>query len=122
MLLFISLGGGVGAACRAFILIFIVDRRGIAIRYTLLAINMIGSLIAGVVIAWWIESEHMGIVSVAVSGVLGGFTSFSSFAVECVEQWQRGFRFRSIMYACTSMIACTATAWGGFILVKEFLQ
>ena len=39
------------------------------------------------------------------TGLLGGFTTFSAFAVECVEQWQRGQRRQSMVNTLGSFLA-----------------
>lgn len=53
-------------------------------------VNVIGSLVIGVLIGLWgfgQESDHQLAVTV---GLLGGFTTFSTFALDTINVWEQG--------------------------------
>jgi CrcB protein len=86
---------------------------------TVLAVNVSGSALAGACTEIFRNLDPSGAAAAAViGGILGGFTTFSSFAIECIEQWQRGARMRSAIYAIGSMLACGVAAWIGFEAVR----
>ena len=117
LLLLCALAGGLGAALRSWTVHALTDVRGVSLWKTLLLINVLGCAAGGVCMAVLPRIDHSGVLTlVAISGLLGGFTTFSSYAVECVEQWQRGRRRLSATYAVGSIVACTAFAYAGFSL------
>jgi CrcB protein len=115
LILLSGLFGGVGAACRALAILLFTERWGRPFWLTVLVVNVLGSCVAGACTELFQKLDPSGIAAAAViGGILGGFTTFSSFAIECIEQWQRGHRSRSAIYAIGSMLACGAAAWLGF--------
>jgi len=117
LLLLCALAGGVGATLRSWTVHTLTDVRGVPLWKTLLLINVLGCAAGGVCTAVLPRIDHSGVLTlVTISGVLGGFTTFSSYAVECVEQWQRGRRRLSAAYAVGSIVACVAFAYAGFAL------
>ena len=91
MLALISIAGGVGAAAR-----FLVDR---AVRSSappnrgLWVVSVLGSFLAGCAMAFAaarVDPTTVAWLSVATLGVLGGFTTFSTVAVEAIARCRAG--------------------------------
>ena len=115
LILLSALFGGFGAAMRALAILLLTERRGLPFWSTVLVVNVVGSTLAGGCTEVFERIDPSGVAAAAViGGILGGFTSFSSFAIECIEQWQRGARLRSVVYAIGSMLGCGVAAWIGF--------
>ncbi len=97
-----SCGGAVGAWLRAVVRDEFVER-GMASWQAILAINLVGSAIAGwcSVVA---ENEWQRVLFLA--GAFGGFTTFSGMCVDVVTQWRAGRR-------ATAACICLGTAAGG---------
>lgn len=72
-------GGAIGVLARAAILAPIVDPAGVP--WTTLGINAVGSLLLGVAVGWLAERRPV-LRAFLGTGVLGGFTTYSAFAVE----------------------------------------
>lgn len=84
MTLYVALGGAIGAALRFWAVSAAGRVFGIAFPYGTLAVNILGSLLMGVVIGWMSKSlphSHELRVFLAV-GLLGGFTTFSAFSLD----------------------------------------
>ena len=112
-----ALAGGVGAALRSLVVYQLCERRAVAMWQALLLINVIGCTAAGVCLATLHRVDDTGLLTaLAIAGLLGGFTTFSSYAVECVELWHRGARRLSAAYAVGTIAACGGCASAGFVL------
>lgn len=113
-----ALAGGAGAALRALAVHTLTERGGVPMWKTLLLVNVSGCIAAGAGSVWLHRVDASGMLSmVALSGLLGGFTTFSSYAVECVELWRRGERRRSVACAVGTMTACVVGVQVGASLV-----
>lgn len=102
--------GGVGGALGSWLRVVVRDEcvaRGIASWRATVAINLLGSLIAGTCI----QLEMWSIVwSVVVAGLLGGFTTFSSMCLDMVVQWQSGRRRDAVAIVTCTMIGAPVVA------------
>jgi CrcB protein len=115
-----ALFGGMGVAMRVLMILLCTERQHLPLRWTILVVNLTGSACAGACTAGFSRVDPDGIARAAViGGILGGFTTFSSFAIECIEQWQRGARRRATLHAIGSLLGCAASAWLGFEIVRR---
>jgi CrcB protein len=120
LVLMSAMFGGMGAAMRVLMVLLCTERHGLPMRWTILMVNLTGSACAGACTAGFSRVDPNGIAHAAViGGILGGFTTFSSFAIECIEQWQRGARRRAALYARGSLLGCAVSAWLGFEIVQR---
>lgn len=108
--LLLALAGGVGAGLRALAVLWFTDRRGAPVWKTLLGVNLVGSALAGVLVSRLVSGVEPATIELALTGFLGGLTTFSGFAVECVELWQRGERRLSVRFALLSVVLAAAVA------------
>lgn len=120
--LLVAFGGGGGALLR-YQLGRAVGRMfpaaSLAFPWATLAVNVAGSLAMGVLVGWLARHGDAGPVGGAEGwrlllgvGLLGGFTTFSSFSLEFVGLWQRGQPGLAAGYAVLSFVA----GIGGLIL------
>lgn len=86
--LLVFLGGGLGAICRYGTTVFMVDKFGNAFPYGTLTANTFGSFLMGLITFMFIYKTgsvpEQWRLLLAV-GFLGGFTTFSSFALETLN-------------------------------------
>lgn len=117
----VALGGAFGAMLR-----FAVGRLSQALwpaqnfPWATLAINLAGCFLMGLLA----QSLAQGLIGqkyqpLLAVGVLGGFTTFSSFALEAVELWQRGDNAGALLYVLLSVLGGLAGFMGGMSLLKE---
>ncbi|MBD3941271.1 CrcB family protein [Microbacterium sp. NEAU-LLC] len=71
-------GGAVGVLARGLIIAPVVDPA--AVPWVTLAINGVGSLLLGVIVGW-LDDRHPLARAFLGTGVMGGFTTYSAFAV-----------------------------------------
>lgn len=87
-ILIVFLGGGAGAACRYLVTIQVGARLGSGFPYGTLTVNTVGSFIIGLLTFYFLcrgESVPDNLRLLLVVGFLGGFTTFSSFALETLN-------------------------------------
>ena len=122
MILSITLGGIVGTLARYFIQGF-VQPKGDVFPWGTLVVNLVGSLLLGVIIRL---ATGSAIISPQMRGGLaigfcGAFTTMSTFSYETIALMSDGEYWRAGLYAGGTIIGClTATAFG-MALVSRLL-
>ena len=83
-----------------------------------LAVNVIGSLLIGVLARLYLGHETWRVAQAGlIVGFCGGFTTFSTFSMETVGLMAGGHALRAVTYALMSNILClAATALGFFAM------
>jgi CrcB protein len=77
-LAYVVVGGAIGVLARAAIVGQVGDD---VVPWVTLAVNAAGSLLLGIVVGW-LDDRHPPTRAFLGTGVLGGFTTYSAFAVE----------------------------------------
>lgn len=109
----VALGGAVGSAARYLIAEGLNDR---FYPWGTVAVNVVGSLALGFIVArWGIGGWAAHRVGVSV-GLLGGFTTFSTFSLDVVSLWESGDAVMSMM-----VVAASVTLGIGAVLVGLML-
>jgi len=84
VLLGVAVGGALGAVLRQLASVALVGRG--PILWGVLVVNVVGSFVAGVALTAPLEGAYTSAVQlIIVSGLCGGLTTFSTFAVETVQ-------------------------------------
>ena len=116
--LIVGIGGFAGSVCRYLLTLIPTDSfHGFPIKT--LCINIIGSLLIGMIAAAAIKTKPLNphLVLLFKVGLCGGFTTFSSFALETEELLQQGQTGSALLYACLSMLLSIAAVSIGESLV-----
>ena len=112
----VALAGAVGVAAR-YGLSVALGREGFP--WVTLAINVVGSLLLGVLVGLtWDRDPRPAVVAIAGTGFLGGFTTFSTFSVEAAQFLREGRAGAAAGYVGVSVIAGIAAAAVGFTLAR----
>jgi len=82
-LLLVALGGTLGTAARLAVALWIPDAGGFPVAT--LAVNIVGAMLIGVLATRLPGSSDMRVF--LGTGILGGFTTYSAFAVGTVQLW-----------------------------------
>ncbi|ODA66045.1 putative fluoride ion transporter CrcB [Methyloligella halotolerans] len=90
--LLVFAGAGLGGALRHAANILCLRTFGHNFPYGTLAVNVVGSFIMGLAIAWFALKADPGQAwrLFLTTGILGGFTTFSTFSLDAVSIWDRG--------------------------------
>ena len=115
----VALGGAVGAMGRAFLATQLPSFAGFPLHT--FAVNFVGSAVIGVLWALFSRMDaHVAWSAFLMTGVLGGFTTFSSFSLETVQLAQQGQWMTAGLYVVASVALCIATAGLGILSVRAF--
>ncbi len=119
----VFIGGGLGASTRYWLGLWISSRAGVLFPWNTFAINVSGSFLIGLVLGWLGTSPSgLGWKLFLVVGVLGGYTTFSSFAMERLNL----MREKSYSYASAYVIGSVAlgliACWIGTLVAHSILK
>ncbi|MGE0831388.1 MAG: fluoride efflux transporter CrcB [Simkaniaceae bacterium] len=118
----IGIGGGVGAIFRFLVSRFSQGILGFAFPYGTLIVNVTGAFFIGLLSVLIFERvAHLGeeLRALLLIGLLGGFTTFSSFSLETLVLWRRGEVFKTILYISLSVGLSLIATWGGMVIAKR---
>jgi len=114
-------GGGLGAAARHWVNRAALDIVGPDYPAGTLAVNILGSAVMGMLVAWFAfrgETTTAGERLFLTTGVLGGFTTFSAFALDTRVMWERHDVGAALVYALASVILSIVALIAGMFIVR----
>lgn len=119
--LLIGAGGFAGAVCRYGM--GLTKSFSGSFPWGTLLVNFIGSCCIGMVfqmtLKWNVDERITGMVML---GILGGFTTFSTFSLETLCLLEGGNIFFALLNILFSVTACVFAAWLGKLVIQAFLQ
>jgi len=122
MILYIALGGAIGSVARHMVGKGVMALLGSGFPYWTLLINIVGSFAMGIIVE--LLGTHISVSQEARAfmtvGILGGFTTFSSFSLDAVTLWERGEMASAILYVALSVFVSLAALFAGLFLVRSF--
>lgn len=120
-LLAVLLGGGIGSVARYAVGFWFTQRFGPGLPIGTFVINVTGCLIIGLV-AELAQTRAFGVTPLVrvflMVGVLGGYTTFSSFAYELLTLGSERFAVTALVYATASVVLGFAAAYAGVVLAR----
>ena len=111
----VALGGALGSSFRFIIASAIPMFMGRMYLWATLFVNASGSLLIG--LAWAFFELHTDLTHwrlFLIVGVLGGFTTYSSFSLEVMNLFQDGNSRTAILYILGTNILAISMAFGGY--------
>ena len=116
----VALGGALGAVLRYLTGIGVLRVFGTTpMPLGVLAVNVLGSLLAGLFVAFAAQRGVMHLSPLIVTGVLGGFTTFSAFSLEAVALYERGALGLATIYVLANVILSLAALMLGLALGRS---
>ena len=120
-LMAVGLGGAIGSVLRYVVTFLFVQRFGSGFPWSTVFINVSGSLLIGIV-AELSLTRALGITPffrlVLAVGVLGGYTTFSTFSFETLLLVNEGARYLAFFYAAGSVILGIIAAFTGMLIAR----
>ena len=116
----VALGGALGSVLRALLTWGVAARLDGATMPATLAANVLGSFVLGLVVAVTGSGAVAWRVFV-VTGVCGGFTTFSTFSFEAVSAVEEGRVGLALGYAGGSLMLGGVALWGGLVVGRALV-
>lgn len=116
----VALGGAIGAAARYAFGTWMVERTGATFPWHTMLINVSGAFLIGVLMAMSLDK---GVVPgnwrlFLGTGILGGFTTFSTLSYESIALMERGLYAAGLLNMFGSGVAGLVAAWLGIVVVR----
>lgn len=117
-LLGIAAGGALGAVLRFLLSTGINASFGSSFPLGTLVVNVLGSGAMGFLFIIFAERMHVApeLRLALTVGLLGAFTTFSTFSVETVGFVQAGELAKALFNIFASVVLCAMACWGGMVL------
>jgi fluoride exporter len=118
--LIVFLGGGLGSALRHGVNLVAARMFGPTFPYGTLIINVAGSLVMGLIAEYF--ALKAGLPQRArlflTTGILGGFTTFSTFSLEVAVLYERGQIAGAAAYVVASVVLGVGALFAGMAIVR----
>jgi len=122
-LLFVAMGGAVGAMLRYGISSGIYTWFGRSFPYGTLVVNVLGSFAIGLLSILLIEKFDVPheVRLALVVGVLGALTTFSTFSWDTLDLMQQGMMQKAFLNVLLNVVICISAAWVGVLWAKTMV-
>ncbi len=120
--LLVMLGGALGSLARYQFGRLAGHLFGTGWPWGTLGVNIVGGLVMGLLAGWLARFATGGGEQVRLLigvGVLGGFTTFSSFSLETALMIERGLYGSAALYALLSVALSVAALFAGLMLMRS---
>ncbi|HCL63897.1 MAG TPA: fluoride efflux transporter CrcB [Rhizobium sp.] len=122
-ILLVALGGAFGSVCRYLVGLGALRLLGAAFPWGTFAVNVAGCFLIGalaeLIVARFGASAELRLLF--ITGFLGGFTTFSAFALDTVSLFERGAVVASVLYVGASVGISIIAVVAGIAVVRSMI-
>jgi len=117
-ILLAALGGAIGSVLRYLVGVFTVRWFGPSFPWGTLTVNIVGSFIIGLTVEMIARrfNASMELRVFIVTGIIGGFTTWSSFSLDTMVLFERGAIAAAAAYVIGSLVVSFAAVFAGLAL------
>ena len=118
--LVVALGGGIGA-CLRYLIGLIPLKEPFAFPVKTLMINLLGCFVIGLIAALAVKNSTLSPKTVLFikTGLCGGFTTFSTFALETETLIKTGHIGLAVIYVALSVLVGVGLAFAGQVIIGK---
>ena len=113
----VALGSAMGSVLRVLASVAIHDTAGYGFPWGTLFVNVAGSFAIGAYAALTGPGGRFGAgplqLQFVMTGICGGFTTFSMFSLETLRLWQNGHPAHAVVNIALSVVTWLAAVWAG---------
>ena len=114
----VALGGALGSVARYGVNVAAMRLLGLGFPWGTLTVNVVGGLVMGLLAALFAlkTGASQDLRLFLMTGVLGGFTTFSAFSLDAVTLWERGEPALAGVYVAASIVVSIGALCAGLAL------
>ncbi len=118
--LVVTFGGGIGA-CLRYLVGLISLKEPFTFSVKTLVLNLLGCFVIGLIAALAVKNNSLSPKTVLFikTGLCGGFTTFSTFALETETLFKTGHIGLALLYVALSLLAGVGLAFAGQVIVGK---
>ena len=116
----VALGGAIGASLRYLTNVGTLRWIGPGFPYATVIVNVLGSFVMGVLVVVLARKGGTQYAPFLMTGILGGFTTFSAFSLDTLTLWERGQHGLALAYVGASVILSLAAIGAGLFAARAF--
>ena len=121
-LLQVALGGAIGSSARYLTSVGAMRLIGPGFPWATLAVNVVGSFLMGVLVVVLAHKSGTRLAPFLMTGILGGFTTFSAFSLDALTLYERGQIALAGFYVTASVVFSLAAIVAGMALTRGLFQ
>ena len=118
----VALGGGLGSVARHLVNVAALRAFGPNLPWGTFAVNLVGSFVMGVFIETLARrlGDSAELRLFVATGIIGGFTTFSSFSLDAAVLWERGDMGLAFAYVAGTLVLGIGALFAGLALARQF--
>ncbi|SDJ13646.1 fluoride efflux transporter CrcB [Lutimaribacter saemankumensis] len=118
----VALGGALGASARYLTGVAAMRLIGPGFPWGTLAVNVVGSFLMGVLVVVLAHKDATRLAPLLMTGVLGGFTTFSAFSLDTIAMVERGQGALAFFYVAASVMLSLGAIVLAMFLTRGMFQ
>ena len=119
-LISVALGGAIGASARYLTGLAVLRVSSTGLPWATLTVNVTGSFLMGLAFVILGQSAPKW-MPLFMTGILGGFTTFSAFSLDAFQLYERGQTGAALGYVAASVILSILALIAGISLARSIL-
>ena len=118
-LLQVAIGGAIGASLRYLTGVATLRAFGPGFPWGTLVVNILGSMAMGALVVILAQKGGTRFAPFVMTGILGGFTTFSAFSLEAALMIERRELATAFVYAVGSVVISIAALFVGLMIARK---
>ena len=117
-ILYVALGGAIGASLRYVLGLGAARALGPDYPYGTMGANVLGGFLMGLGYVLLVERGPASLAPAITTGLLGGFTTFSAFSLDAILLIEAGRTATAVFYIGASVLGSLLALWLGLIVAR----
>ena len=120
-LLQVAVGGAIGASARYLTNVSATRLLGHGFPWGTVVANVLGSFLMGVLVVVLAKKGGNHLAPLLMTGLLGGFTTFSAFSLDVFTLYERGQVFTAAGYVTGTLVLGLGGLFAGILVTRAVL-
>ena len=118
----VALGGAIGASLRYLTNVGVMRLVGPGFPWGTVVANVMGSFVMGVIVVVLANTDQNKLAPLLMTGLLGGFTTFSAFSLDAVTLFERGAILPAASYVLVSVVVSIIALTMGLLFARGLVS